>query len=965
MMAGVSGKGRTKPCCAWCNKKKVLKYCLNVDFQKKDFCSELCLHDFKLAFLNLTCSFCENEITKNVETAQNYVLVTEPTIKDFCNQDCLQKHTAKELNSQLKKHKTKQCSTIQHNFKITGVFDWEEYLRECNAVAAPASCFKQYPVPPKNDFELNMKLEAYDPRNVSSTCIATVVAIQGPLLKLRLDGTDNQSDFWKLVDSSDIHPIGHCEKNGGMLQPPLGFRMTPSSWPMFLRKILNGAYIAPSDIFIEEPKSPKSNKFKVGQKLEAIDRKNPPLIYPATVSSIEDDMILIKFDGWPGVFDYFCRFDSRYIFPVGWCIANGLILQYPGTAGEKVKITPPVTNSTPLPRPTVKAPSVSTKSPSSCTRSKINVTESDKSHDKNSKEETTKYLHSCENEVFPSKWRREKVPRKIGKHVDVYYYPPSGSPKLRSKKEVEKYCVEQKIVCPPYLFQAKKRKKKKIKIKTEGSCYSSTPNTQEDAAKVPGIKNLISCKKIKKQKLKKKNRNKSLLKTHEELRTSSRVRIAENLENFKQIESKLIKNEDKTIIETPENDQVCKQPQTSQNLVSNDNIKGKKLMKQNADESVLISSEKVQISAKVPKSVNLEKIDANELKKKRNKSDSEPPEELQVSAKVPRIEENKRKESMEKNLEKSILKSPEKFQIRVKVQRKENLVAVPENKRSKPMEKNKNNSDLNPSENLQICAYINRDCNCGPYLNPQQVTNLPVKYGPAPLNHVLQKTVQTFIDCSENEKNVFSLLKPGNGEVTITANFDGKKHICRLRSFNNATTFWLYLENLLDELMCCENFYTSQPLQGGCIKCANKGPMRGISKENIFADSEMLKLQKHWPSVSTKNNSGNAHSLVNIFTQKCSSSQSFRNNAYSKTVIKIEQDISRPNEWTIDDVIQYMCNTDPNMSAYADLFRKHEIDGKALLLLNSDMIIKYMGLKLGPALKICSLIEKLKNKDNY
>ena len=37
-----------------------------------------------------------------------------------------------------------------------------------------------------------------------------------------------------------------------------------------------------------------------------------------------------------------------------------------------------------------------------------------------------------------------------------------------------------------------------------------------------------------------------------------------------------------------------------------------------------------------------------------------------------------------------------------------------------------------------------------------------------------------------------------------------------------------------------------------------------------------------------------------------------------------------------------------------------EIDGKALMLLRSDVIMKYMGLKLGPALKLCNHIEKLK-----
>jgi polycomb protein SCMH1 len=76
--------------------------------------------------------------------------------------------------------------------------------------------------PPVNEFKIGMKLEALDPRNLTSTCIASVVGVLGPRMRLRLDGSDNKNDFWRLVDSGEIHTIGHCEKNGGMLQPPLG-----------------------------------------------------------------------------------------------------------------------------------------------------------------------------------------------------------------------------------------------------------------------------------------------------------------------------------------------------------------------------------------------------------------------------------------------------------------------------------------------------------------------------------------------------------------------------------------------------------------------------------------------------------------------------------------------------------------------------------------------------------------------
>lgn len=88
--------------------------------------------------------------------------------------------------------------------------------------------------PPVNEFKVGMKLEAQDPRNTTSTCIATVVGLTGSRLRLRLDGSDNKNDFWRLVDSSEIQPIGSCEKSGGMLQPPLGEREKNTQTHCFL-----------------------------------------------------------------------------------------------------------------------------------------------------------------------------------------------------------------------------------------------------------------------------------------------------------------------------------------------------------------------------------------------------------------------------------------------------------------------------------------------------------------------------------------------------------------------------------------------------------------------------------------------------------------------------------------------------------------------------------------------------------
>lgn len=70
-----------------------------------------------------------------------------------------------------------------------------------------------------------------------------------------------------------------------------------------------------------------------------------------------------------------------------------------------------------------------------------------------------------------------------------------------------------------------------------------------------------------------------------------------------------------------------------------------------------------------------------------------------------------------------------------------------------------------------------------------------------------------------------------------------------------------------------------------------------------------------------------------------------------------------PSAWSVEEVVLFLKCTDPHtFTQLADLFRQHDIDGKALLLLNSEMMIKYLGLKLGTTVKLCHYIEKLKGE---
>lgn len=328
--------------CSWCKKSALLKDFASNDGKKVISCKGLCS------------AVCFEQAVKKLRESQN------PS-KD---KECLQSPKLQGSNKAVKpgssapftrsasKQSTAAKNDSQKPPKIPpmrgpkGIFSWDEYLAKTDSVAAPWSYFRQSATPPYNGFRRNMKLEVADPRIVGTMCVATVVGILGSRIRCRFDGTDSANDVWHLVDSKEIHPVGWCEGNGGRLQPPVGFKLDPGKYSTFLAKSLSRAELAPVRLFKREPTPPKDNLFKVGMKLEALDPKNPLLICVATVAGIDGEKIRVDFDGYLGS-DYWCRYDSRDIFPVGWCYYSGHPLQPPGQTKKALKLSNIKTNEIP------------------------------------------------------------------------------------------------------------------------------------------------------------------------------------------------------------------------------------------------------------------------------------------------------------------------------------------------------------------------------------------------------------------------------------------------------------------------------------------------------------------------------------------------------------------------------------------------------------------------------------------
>ncbi|CAL8392569.1 unnamed protein product [Boreogadus saida] len=656
-------------------------------------------------------------------------------------------------------------------------FSWEQYLKETSSTPAPPSFFRQSRLPPSNDFKVGMKLEARDPRNSTSVCIATVMGVTGVRLRLRLDGSDNTNDFWCLVDSSDVQPIGTCEKKGDMLQPPLGFRMNASSWPMFLLRTLNGAEMAPGTAFKKEPPRPPQNNLTAGMKLEAVDKKNPYLICPATVGQVKGQEVFVTFDGWRGAFDYWCRYDSRDIFPVGWCSVTKHSLQAPGNSVSPTKPQP--------------LPSFSPSKPS----------------------------------------RRSS---------QASFRLPSPLPTLPVRKGVRG-----------------RRPKSETLALLKAAAAAAAQTGSPGGGPQPGPLGVHT--------------------------------------------------------------QLAPRPH----------------------------------------------------KKRGPKPGSK---------------------------------------------RKPKVPPGPVGCLSVPKE-----SPAGPGTLLStVCVYVNKQGDCGPQLDRKQVQRLPERFGPGPVNLVLQQVVQSCLDCSYQPKLLLAALQThsGSGEV-VRVRTDGGVCLVKLPSASSASFVLRFLETVClqlqgDDLFSSQPFRTYQPVKEEVLEAPSlslrpgKRGLSGVSppyaaslspkhlcsdahpsEAETLAPGEGGPLKEAWFMDSASGSmtplSPRPHADYHPFYPRGGaalrrSSSHPPETASSTALRRVEAASSTtgpeptvperegppgagrsPASWSILEVMQFVREADPAaLGPHAELFRKHEIDGKALMLLRSDMVMKYMGLKLGPALKLCHHIERLR-----
>ncbi|XP_053932754.1 scm-like with four MBT domains protein 1 [Cuculus canorus] len=213
-------------------------------------------------------------------------------------------------------------------------FNWDEYLEDTGATAAPHGSFKHVDTSLQNGFAPGMKLEVAVKSDQNTYWVATIITTCGQLLLLRYDGygEDRKADFWCDIMTADLHPIGWCEQNRKILKVPEGIKDKIPDQEEFLQRVLKGACSAPANLLegLHRGKNPL-DLIAPGSRLELQNIRDCLEAWIVNVVENVGGRLKLRYEGLEDCdkFDQWLFYLDPFLHQVGWAAQHGYSLQPP------------------------------------------------------------------------------------------------------------------------------------------------------------------------------------------------------------------------------------------------------------------------------------------------------------------------------------------------------------------------------------------------------------------------------------------------------------------------------------------------------------------------------------------------------------------------------------------------------------------------------------------------------------
>ncbi|XP_056462788.1 scm-like with four MBT domains protein 1 isoform X1 [Gadus chalcogrammus] len=214
-------------------------------------------------------------------------------------------------------------------------FNWDDYLEESGATSVPHHAFKHVDQGLQTGLAPGMKLEVCVRAEADSPYwVATIITTCGQLLLLRYEGyqDDRRADFWCDIMTADLHPLGWSRQQGKTMRAPEGVREKHQDWQVLLETAIAEEGSAPANL-LEMPQRGKDpmELLCAGCYVELQDTSDPGLAWAAEVEENVGGRLKLRPLGTEGLADTPSTLWLYYLHPrlhpPGWAQEHGCTLR--------------------------------------------------------------------------------------------------------------------------------------------------------------------------------------------------------------------------------------------------------------------------------------------------------------------------------------------------------------------------------------------------------------------------------------------------------------------------------------------------------------------------------------------------------------------------------------------------------------------------------------------------------------
>uniref|UniRef100_A0A8C1L7B8 SAM domain-containing protein n=1 Tax=Cyprinus carpio TaxID=7962 RepID=A0A8C1L7B8_CYPCA len=219
-------------------------------------------------------------------------------------------------------------------------FNWDDYLEETGALSVPHHAFKHVDQGLETGLTPGMKLEVCVRTEIETAYwVATIITTCGQLLLLRYEGyqDDRRADFWCDIMTADLHPIGWSKQQGRPMRPPEGVREKHQDWEVLLEKALAESCSVPASLLEGAQRGCNPiDLLSPGLNVELMDHQDAGVVWSAVIEENVGGRLRLRYAGTDGLPDTQSVTWVFYLDPLlhlpGWAQEHSCTLRPP--AGE-------------------------------------------------------------------------------------------------------------------------------------------------------------------------------------------------------------------------------------------------------------------------------------------------------------------------------------------------------------------------------------------------------------------------------------------------------------------------------------------------------------------------------------------------------------------------------------------------------------------------------------------------------